>query len=392
MKSSKTLLFLLLLFLGDFVCAQEADFDSYMIKQQALRCEDVALNSSVMFVDYIARSETDSAKMILSYWETKCRYSEATFRANVLLAIQEGCYNDDVIKKADALSQIINFKVRVNLAQSEDSEYYFARYPQSYSYLSPECEFDVFTRIWATTLMARQDTGSIEYLWCELFTGKTDRIISELNKKPKEESPNLIEPVKQAVKYANGGLGFNIAFIAGVWVPTGEASLLGIHPEIGFQMGGRRRNFFFDVTDLFRFLPSKEPYLAMRYGKFEKTKRFALSMYFGLDIGYVVYSKKGHELAPIAGIGFDFFECFKEDKKNNEPTISADSYNVNVGIGYKYFFGEIGYFGLNAKYNFVDYKRSKIVDFTGNTITLEFLIGGLSFNQNRKGLKNWLDY
>ena len=393
LKFNKIALLFFLLLSGGFVFAQGPDFDSYMERKPRFSCEEVALNSSIIFVDYVARGEVDSAKMVLSYWETKCRYSEATFRANVLLAIQEECYNDSIIRKTDVVSQIINFKARVNLAQSEDSEYYFARHPQSYSYLSPECEFDMFTRIWATTLMAEQNAESIEYLWCELYTGKTDRIISELNNRKKEEAPNLIEPIKQSVKYANGGYGTNLAFIAGMWVPTGAASILGIHPEVGFQVGGRIYDrFMIDFTMLFRFLKSKDTYYAMRKdGIFEQTKNF-FGGYIGLDLGYILFKKKKHELDALAGVGFDGFDCLDENKDMDLESRSIFSYNVNVGLGYKYFFREGGYVGLNAKYNIVDYKRSNVIDFTGNTVTLDFLIGGLSFNQNRKGLKNWIDY
>ena len=390
---NRIFLILLLSTISRFTYAQEADFDSHMTKHQTFKCEDVAMNSSIMFVDYIARSEVDSAKMILSYWESKCTYSEAIFRANTLLAIQEDCYNDSIIRRVDVVSQIINFKARIALEQSDNPAYYFAQQPQLYSYLPPGCEFDLFTNTWATSLVAKQPFESIEYLWCELFTGKTNRLVSELNKRKTEESPNLIEPVKQSVKYANGGYGTNVAFIAGMWVPTGGASILGVHPEVGFQAGVRIYDrFMIDLTMLMRFLKSKYPYYAMREdGTLEQTKEF-LGGYIGLDLGYVLLKKKAHELDALTGIAFDGFDCLNEDKELNLKSRSVSSYNVNVGLGYKYFFKEGTYVGLNAKYNIVDYKRSKVIDFTGNTVTLDFLIGGLSFNQNRKGLKAWLDY
>ncbi|MBK7174449.1 MAG: hypothetical protein IPH84_14740 [Bacteroidales bacterium] len=54
---------------------------------------------------------------------------------------------------------------------------------------------------------------------------------------------------------------------------------------------------------------------------------------------------------------------------------SAATYNINAGVGYRYYLKDNLYLGIRAKYNFVDYTLNHVVDFTGNPITIQFIVG-----------------
>ena len=63
------LVFFLLVFLSIVVSAQ--NFDNAMRRPLELGCDEITVNSSYLFADYIDRNEIDSAAMILDYWTIK---------------------------------------------------------------------------------------------------------------------------------------------------------------------------------------------------------------------------------------------------------------------------------------------------------------------------------
>jgi len=60
-------------------------------------------------------------------------------------------------------------------------------------------------------------------------------------------------------------------------------------------------------------------------------------------------------------------------------------------LGYRYYIKEGLYLGLRAKYNFVDYTLQEIIAFSGNPVTVQFIIGGLG-NKDRNGNLKALKY
>lgn len=93
----------------------------------------------------------------------------------------------------------------------------------------------------------------------------------------------------------------------------------------------------------------------------------------------------------MGGIAFDGFDVLEEDLDSGLKSASAASLNLNLGVGYRYYLKNNGYLGLRVKYHFVDYASNHVVDFTGNPITIQFVIGGLT-NDYRKRNLNALKY
>ncbi|MFC2118046.1 hypothetical protein ACFLTI_06280 [Bacteroidota bacterium] len=161
---------------------------------------------------------------------------------------------------------------------------------------------------------------------------------------------------------------------SGAWIPAGEISKLGIHPEFGLQFASKKKKISYELSIGFKFLNTPNIYNAIRTTKIEETKHFRGS-YMGFGIGRDIIKKSGHELQLLAGIALDGIEVLKNNSLSGNNAKSTWTYNINFGLGYKYYFSKKYLIGFRAKYNIVDYTLNNVIDLKGNTITIQVLFG-----------------
>ena len=122
-------------------------------------------------------------------------------------------------------------------------------------------------------------------------------------------------------------------------------------------------------------------------GVYEYTNKF-----FGGYIGFVllrdIFVDRYNEIKLLAGVAFDCFTVFDEDKDLNFKSVSANSYNFNFGLSYKRFITDGFFLEFRAKYNIVDYTLRKNIGLTltGNAISLQIIPGKID-PTNRRVLK-----
>ena len=169
------------------------------------------------------------------------------------------------------------------------------------------------------------------------------------------------------------------SIFTGIWLPTGSAKLLGNHPLFGFQVGFYHKKMTYNLTADFKWMASRNEYQVLRDANLETTKNF-FGGYFGLDLSRELARFKKHQIDILAGIGFDGFDALESTTGSSaaggENGRSINSLNINTGLGYKYFFKNKAYIGLQGKYNFVNYKNTGGTDLSGNNITISLLLGG----------------
>lgn len=369
------------------ISAYAQDFDNLLNKKQ-YNCEDVSYNSALLFEQYFTENKIDSAKSLLQYWESKCGLREPVMRAKILLSIKENDFNNFSFPE-NSINYIFNYLNRMDMIKYNNPHIY-DNYKAYYGYVPANQEFDIFTKKSFEELMANYQGDEMEYLLCEFYSTNHDTIFSKIQSENYKDSPISKEYnkiVKQYLKEPE----FHMALILGAWIPTGELSKLGTHPEIGFQMGVKHRRINYDLIMAFRFLKSANEYYARRepLGEQELTNNF-FGGHIGFDLGYDIYAKKGNELQLTGGIAYDGFDALNSDDDSGLKNATASSYNISVGLAYRYYINNETYIGVRAKYNFVDYTLNEVVDFTGYPITVQFTIGNVNSlyrNNNLKSLK-----
>lgn len=380
-------LFTLMFFLSSLLFGQ--DFDNLLIQQKSVTCPDISHNSGLYFVKYMKENKLDSANYLLQYWESKCGMREPIYRAKILLALKQNQYHDSLLN-IGTLNNILNYQKRMDMIKYSNTYYYDYSEPY-YGYIPPGQEFDKYTQELSKSLMRKYEPNQIEYLLTEFYGENYDTIFSKIQTSTYGENRLATEYESIVDQYVNMAE-FHLSWITGVWIPTGKLKKLGLHPEIGFQIGAKHKKMNYDFTFAFKFVNSSNCYDARikQFGDSIISTNYFSGGHVGIDIGRDIFSKNGNELQITAGIAYDGITVLKTDDDKDIESESANSYNFSMGLGYRYYLTNSFYIGLRAKYNIVDYSMNKIIDFTGNPITVQFIIGGVGNtyrNDNLKALK-----
>ena len=303
---------------------------------------------------------------ILDGWEKVCRSRRgATFSARLILRMDEG-------RSPDSL-----------LASKPAWYFYYTGYE-----MRDVTAFDTFAREFFARQYSNQPSGTLAHIISEYYGVDARQLMlrlqdtvfvsTEIGKKYRHEVSKYL---KKPEAHAAG--------IIGVWMPTGGARRLGRKAEFGYQAGVKHKKMSYDLTFLFRRGEPAGPYIARRTRSDDSlifTSSF-LGSYLGFDLGRDVYSYNGNYVQAIIGIGADGFDAIEQDTVRHLKGESVWSYNVNLGLEYRHFISHFAYVGLRARYNVVDYRLNNVVDFTGNSFSIAFTLGGLMNNNKRTTLE-----
>ena len=348
------------------------NFDELLVSKQ-IDCADISKNSSLYFIKYINEDKIDSAEILLNYWESKCGLREPIFRAKILLALYTREFNETLLTETP-LNFIFNYQNRMNLIKYA-KHYIYDNYKSYYGYIPPGEQFDIFTQQWALELKSYYYSESIEYLLAEFYSDNYEVIFSKIQSKTFENC-FLTKKYNEVLNTYKNLYEVHISFLTGIWIPTGRLAKIGIHPELGFQMGWKKKRMNYDLTLAIKFVNAPNDYYARRgAGKDRELTNHFFGGYIGFEAGGDVFVRKKHEIQVTGGVAWDGFDVLKEDKERELKPASTSSFNINFGVAYRYYITSNLYISLRAKYNVVDYSLNKVIDFTGNPVTVQFLIG-----------------
>jgi hypothetical protein len=357
--------------------AQEAPNLEHLLTNQVADCRDIVCNCQNLMPRLAHQENTDSLWLVLQYWVNKCGESEQTLRMEILLNLKDKTFYEANYKN-DLLDLLLTYKNRVEYLKANTAN---AGNNPDIFYKSA-VDFDAFTASYARELAKENDPHTLEYLLCEYYANNFDPLLSALrrNKVPHTAiQKSYAESVNKAVNEPEG----NLAVIGEWWMPTQGASKLGPHPGLGLQLGIKHKKIMVDVTGILRFVKARNEYEVYHQNTVMTTRRF-LGGYLGLDIGRELWRKGKSELALVGGIGYDGFEAIPEDVDAGIKSKSINSLNINLGLGYRYYYKDGGqYLSLQPRINAVNYANKAGSDLSGNTVSIR-LIWGFSANEFRE--------
>jgi hypothetical protein len=105
-----------------------------------------------------------------------------------------------------------------------------------------------------------------------------------------------------------------------------------------------------------------------------------LGLYLGVDPVLRVYSAKKTGLEVFGGIGWDGIMALTADDIDENAADYLNSFNVNMGFTWRWFYGvrRTRYFGIQTRYNVVDYSTEGGTDLSGNSISINLLWGWMA--------------
>lgn len=383
----KQFLFLILAVVPFQLFAQDPDT---VLTPQQLECEEVSRKTSMQLIRHMEANNDDSVKRLLNLWEEKCGLTEPLFRAKISYALKRGNFKDSLLRSG-TLHQILNYQARQKLIKSSNVEQ-FEEYKSYYGFIPIGQNFDNYTFALNERLKKQFSPVSVEFLFSELYSSNPDTFFYKIQH-PAYNNTTLGRQYRNSVESYLSMAEYHLSVVSGIWIPTGNLSKVGIHPELGFQMGAKKKKMNYDLIMAFKFRESPDFYTARRTksdNSLEQTKSF-FGVMVGADFGYDIYRTKGHEIQIAWGIALDGFDALAADDERSLDPENIWSYNINFGLGYRYYLTNGFYLGLRAKYNMVDYTMNNVIDYKGNPVTLQLTAGTL-FNVVRNTNLSALKY
>ncbi|MDR1847747.1 MAG: hypothetical protein LBR17_06500 [Bacteroidales bacterium] len=247
-------------------------------------------------------------------------------------------------------------------------------------------QYDKFTQQEFDLLKFRYNSESIEYLLCDFYSGNTDSILSKIQDK-KYDSTTISKEYYSIINEIMKPSDCHASFIVGTWIPTGSMTKLGVHPAFGFQIGAKSKKWSYDVAFIFSGSVSSNltyPYRRSSHSSWEVSDHF-VNLYLAFETGRDIVKEKHHELQVIGGAGFDGFNGIRTNE--DEKSAMGITYDLNLGLAYRYYFTRSFYMGLRGKLHIVDYKLSGNLNMTSPYFSLQMSIGGFEMSVKNRYLK-----
>ena len=360
----------------------QTDLDKMMTQKRVPNCADITLNATDLIVKYANRQDYDSVKIILDYWEQKCPKNTLALNTKILLAIKDRTFTE-LMYDSIIIYHVANYVNHYDPPKVKNS-YFSGRYGYygPYAIFENYPDFNNFTKQLAQELLPLQAEGSVEKLFCLLYADNEFDAIKEIRFNPAYKGTKIKAFYdKEVDKNLNRSSDAHLSLVMGLWSPMGKARVLGNHPTVGFQFGGRYKKTIYSGNVTFKFLATPTRYQTIYRDSLKSTNHF-FGGYIGLDVDRELLRWQKSEIDVLAGIAYDGFDAIKADNNNNNNNNNGKtigSLNLNVGIGYKrYVKRGTNYWGIQGKYNFLNYKNTGGTDLSGNVYTLNLVWGGFS--------------
>ncbi len=335
----------------------------------------IAWHSTSLIMKYYQAHDADSALLVLNDWQTACGPSEPITRTRILLAISDRAFEESIYDST-IVDDVLNYMRRI---ESTNAEKLYRNYESYFGYIPLRGDYDFFTQSIADSLLKGEFDTPLELLFCQFYANIVSDPLKEIKSNTLYDNTALKSYYMQVAQKSLSKPDYHVGLFAGTWIPTGNASLLGVHPEIGMQVGIKYLKMTYNFTLAFKFLKSANDYAIYMDGNIDTTNYF-LGGYLGLDIERELFKTNKNEFDLLFGIGYDGFESVKTIENNSEASLThpINSINTNFGLGFRHFYKKNRYWGLKAKYNILNYNNSGGTNLMGNCITISLCLGNFS--------------
>jgi hypothetical protein len=386
----------LFLFVIGCTTAQELWAQSGMdtlMKEPAVNCDDVKYNASVLIPQFLREGELESAMEAHQFWTNNCAASEMSNLVGYMLNLLQDGKMDNVTDQ-ELIVTLLNSDL--GLQEEHSGSYYFYNQTEENIPLVSRKRFIDFLTEQAFKFQDTQfPEGSKEDIFLKFI--KEDRIDATHDLRVNRENNESFQSIynERATDLLSRQVGL-MTLRSGVWVPQGNASVLGLNPVIGFSLGGTFRKMdMLSVVLEGRIGASISDSLNIMYKDSLITTDYVSGLYVGFEYDKRLLSSKNfrHRLGLTLGLGYDHVNVIPEylrgvDDGNTEDEVDINprkylpSINVNVGLSYSYRMTMGSYLGWNARFNYHNYNNKGGDNLTGTSINANVVIGFL-FNDTR---------
>ena len=372
--------FLLTAFLGFFVfqAVSQNPFDEYIRKRPSISCDDIRYNAFDIMDRLYSERKVDSVYHFLDYWEERCGNIRVMNSLRLVLDIQSGQFNAATID-GDLFDVMMDHREDLVLGL----RYFPHLYHTRYSLFETPSSFDSLDQL--VRSIAQQTVGFTdeENLILDFFASDPPSF-KKISTSTKSQLQSYWKAERREAERLGQG---HVAFVTGLVRYTGNISLFGDRPKFGLIVGGKKIRHNYDFIWSFRAGPSRRPY-TFQYQDSLITHSKWTGMYLGAEYTFDVIDTRWVDIGLSAGFGYDRITAMTSENDLGEDPKFLNSFNKNTGISIKYRVKDDGlYFGLQFRYNWVDYRNPNGTPLDGEYFNVRFLVGSIASDTRKRRLK-----
>lgn len=405
----KSLLTLVVFFAAIVAVAQVPDTAmKHLMEYRVYDCYEVEYNAVLQSQRLYRQGKRDSLTALITFWKNHCTPNERIISLYLLNSIGNNTFKESIVE-----NEFLSPRSKITFSDSDIYEqeifYYLKEYkravagaisdnqyslwlennyslPKDYKeYYSFYKQYYSFLKEMAMSMLGKRVYSPAEEFLIKFYARPDSVAFAELDS-VKYSSTLLGKKYLASKNYHNKMHGFSSNIQMGMWLPNGPLSVLGSHPYIAYNLGGRGEVIMVDYTFGLRFGDAKNDYTVLKDGVYYNSNNY-ISWFTGVDIGCKLFRTRKSEVDLLAGVGYEeiqtLFEPVDDDVANTQ---SVKSFYANAGLAYKIYVRDAvirgkhkrSYFSLQAKYNFVNYNNRGGTDLTGNALVIGLVYGSYS--------------
>jgi hypothetical protein len=351
--------------------------------EKSEKCPELSDDYAHRYAELIQQGLYEEMTTLLATWEHECGLTEPVFRAKALQLIQSRTF-PGILNEENILEQAIAFEIREKLVSEGNYvkiREYYELYPEFFGYVSPGHPFDIQTRQWARRLKSEVASGSFSYIFLQLYEGQTEEFFATLrdgffqDTRLAAQYKNKLETI---IKLPELNLGVN----AGLWVPSGNLDVLGLHPSIGIVLGAKTKNTYFDAVFEFRFGKAAEDVMITVRDTLVATRNYQ-GGYAGIEVSQILIRTNNSSWELFAGGGYDIIDIVEDAIDPERQSFGSPA--IHLGVGYKFYFKNRTWLSVKPGVYILNHKHATGSSLDGNAISFRLTYG---FSENARKSEN----
>lgn len=341
-----------------------------IIEERLISCEEIAFTTTSLLMEYHQKQQADTLLALMYHWESNCGMQEPMMRFLVLHMIQSNTFYDDWYPE-NIMLLLEDYKI--TRTKSGYQNYYLDYNEWEYYSVSPG--FNEYTVQLATDLKLFEDLSLQEQFFLEYYSDNFDRANEMLTNESLDNTPldslykqHRIARLTQPRQF--------FYFSAGLWRPANNLNeVLGSRPEVGIGFEFQKKRIIFNTYFNIAFGNAPHDYYVVANNQLYTTRTF-LGMAIGADLGFPIVHGMSSSLFVMPGLAYRFFETLNIDTENTDlPTRTIGSFSPNICLYFQHRYSDLRHFGVQARYNLVNFRNKGGSDLQGNLFTLSVIFG-----------------
>lgn len=346
-------------------------------------CNEITKRNTQVIPELFSQGKSDSVAALVRKWNIICDDCEEAVRLNILMAVYNHTFNEDMIDQR-IMNYLIEYRDKINYEKNICNLKSIDRERMKYFFSNPR--FNRFSQELAAECMAGSRRNSVSYLLASFYHGDFDSAIVKLNR-PAYHKSKLYSFYRYYREEVRDRYERYILLSAGYWFPAGKINAFRTHPVFGFSVGYQKNKYSFQLNSAIRFLRSDKKFLIFQRFNWQESN-FLRSLVLSMDARKEIKRRSSSEMNLGLGVGVEYFNFSLPFK--DQVTDTEASFFLTAGAAYKFYWSKD-----HSRFSEIQLKLNRYFSVFGEEGQYAFLLRltfGLNLNERKSELLEYLYY